>query len=45
MRIPYGTTATYGDIAQLVGKPRASRASSSRFFRCTRRPWGPAGCG
>ncbi len=26
MRIPYGTTATYGDIAQLVGKPRASRA-------------------
>lgn len=26
MRIPYGATATYGDIAQLVGKPRASRA-------------------
>jgi O-6-methylguanine DNA methyltransferase len=26
VRIPYGTTATYGDIAQLVGKPRASRA-------------------
>jgi len=25
-RIPYGATATYGDIAQLVGKPRASRA-------------------
>jgi O-6-methylguanine DNA methyltransferase len=25
-RIPYGSTATYGDIAQLVGKPRASRA-------------------
>jgi O-6-methylguanine DNA methyltransferase len=26
VRIPYGATATYGDIAQLVGKPRASRA-------------------
>lgn len=26
MRIPYGATVTYGDIAQLVGKPRASRA-------------------
>ncbi|MBS3783426.1 MAG: methylated-DNA--[protein]-cysteine S-methyltransferase [Anaerolineae bacterium] len=26
VRIPYGTTATYGDIAQLVGKPKASRA-------------------
>jgi len=25
-RIPYGATATYGDIAELVGKPRASRA-------------------
>lgn len=25
-RIPYGATATYGGIAQLVGKPRASRA-------------------
>jgi O-6-methylguanine DNA methyltransferase len=26
VRIPYGATATYGDIAQLVGKPRASQA-------------------
>jgi O-6-methylguanine DNA methyltransferase len=26
VRIPYGATATYGDIAQLVGKPKASRA-------------------
>ena len=26
VRIPYGATATYGDIALLVGKPRASRA-------------------
>lgn len=26
VRIPYGATVTYGDIAQLVGKPRASRA-------------------
>lgn len=25
-RIPYGATATYGDIAQLVGRPKASRA-------------------
>ncbi|MFW6115465.1 MAG: methylated-DNA--[protein]-cysteine S-methyltransferase [Chloroflexota bacterium] len=25
-RIPYGATASYGDIAQLVGKPKASRA-------------------
>ncbi len=28
-RIPYGTTASYGDIAQLVGKPKASRAVGS----------------
>lgn len=26
IRIPYGATATYGDVAQLVGKPKASRA-------------------
>lgn len=26
IRIPYGATASYGDIAQLVGKPTASRA-------------------
>jgi len=26
VRIPYGATVSYGDIAQLVGKPRASRA-------------------
>ena len=26
VRIPYGATATYGDIARLVGKPKASRA-------------------
>lgn len=26
IRIPYGATSTYGDIAQLVGKPKASRA-------------------
>lgn len=26
MRIPYGATATYGNVAQLVGKPCASRA-------------------
>jgi O-6-methylguanine DNA methyltransferase len=26
VRIPYGATATYGDIARLVGKARASRA-------------------
>jgi O-6-methylguanine DNA methyltransferase len=26
VRIPYGATATYSDIAQLVGKPKASRA-------------------
>ncbi len=26
VRIPYGATATYGDIAQLVGRPKASRA-------------------
>ena len=25
-RIPYGATASYADIAQLVGKPKASRA-------------------
>jgi O-6-methylguanine DNA methyltransferase len=26
VRIPYGATATYGDIAQLVGRPKGSRA-------------------
>lgn len=26
VRIPYGATVSYGDIAQLVGKPRASQA-------------------
>jgi O-6-methylguanine DNA methyltransferase len=26
VRIPYGATASYGDIAQLVGKPKSSRA-------------------
>jgi methylated-DNA-[protein]-cysteine S-methyltransferase len=26
VRIPYGATATYGDIARLVGKPKGSRA-------------------
>jgi O-6-methylguanine DNA methyltransferase len=26
VRIPYGATATYGDIAQLVGRPKSSRA-------------------
>ncbi len=25
-RIPYGATASYGDVAQLVGRPKASRA-------------------
>lgn len=25
-RIPYGTTGTYGDIAQAIGRPRAYRA-------------------
>lgn len=29
IRIPYGATASYGDIAQLVGKPTASRAVGS----------------
>ena len=28
-RIPYGATASYGDVAQLVGKPTASRAVGS----------------
>lgn len=27
--IPYGATASYGDIAQLVGKPKASRTVGS----------------
>jgi O-6-methylguanine DNA methyltransferase len=29
VRIPYGSTVTYGEVAQLMGKPKASRAVGS----------------
>lgn len=32
--IPYGATATYGDIAAAVGSPRAARAVGTAMFRC-----------
>lgn len=32
--IPYGTTATYGDIAARVGSPRAARAVGNAMARC-----------
>ena len=35
LRIPYGTTATYGDIAKRIGKPAASRAVG---MACNRNP-------
>ena len=35
IRIPYGTIATYGDIAKRIGKPAASRAVG---MACNRNP-------
>ncbi len=32
--IPYGTTATYGDVAMAVGSPRAARAVGGALSRC-----------
>lgn len=34
-RIPYGTTRTYGEIARLIGRPKASRAVG---LACNRNP-------
>jgi len=33
-RIPHGAVATYGDIARLVGSPRAARAVGSVMRNC-----------
>ncbi len=33
LRIPYGSTATYGDIARRIGKPSASRAVGQAIGR------------
>ena len=35
-RIPNGRVATYGDIARLAGRPRASRAVGNIMRGCTR---------
>ena len=32
--VPYGTTATYGDIAAAIGAPRAARAVGGALGRC-----------
>ena len=32
--VPYGQTASYGDIAQRVGRPAASRAVGARRLPC-----------
>ena len=34
-RIPAGRVATYGDVAALAGRPRASRAVGNVMRRCT----------
>lgn len=34
MAIPYGATATYGEIAMQVGSPRAARAVGNAMARC-----------
>jgi methylated-DNA-[protein]-cysteine S-methyltransferase len=34
MRIPYGTTATYGELAAIAGAPRAARAVGGALSRC-----------
>src|SRR4030095_7072767 len=39
-RIPAGRVATYGDVAALAGKPRASRAVGNIMRNC-REPGGP----
>ena len=35
LRIPYGTTVTYGEVAERIGKPQASRAVG---MACNRNP-------
>ncbi len=32
-RIPYGSTATYGDVASMAGSPRAARAAGNAMNR------------
>jgi len=34
LAIPYGATATYGDVAARVGSPRAARAVGNAMARC-----------
>ncbi|MES1946290.1 MGMT family protein [Salinisphaera sp. C84B14] len=33
-RIPYGRVSTYGDIARLIGRPRAARVVGYAMHRC-----------
>ena len=34
MAIPYGDTASYGDVAAAAGSPRAARAAGGAMWRC-----------
>jgi methylated-DNA-[protein]-cysteine S-methyltransferase len=34
MRIPYGQTASYGEVAAMAGSPRAARAVGGAMARC-----------
>jgi methylated-DNA-[protein]-cysteine S-methyltransferase len=34
MEIPYGTTASYGELAAMAGSPRAARAAGHAMARC-----------
>ena len=34
MRIPYGETASYGEVAAMAGSPRAARAAGGAMARC-----------
>jgi O-6-methylguanine DNA methyltransferase len=36
--IPYGTTASYGDVAGMAGSPRAARAVGGAMARCSLAP-------
>jgi methylated-DNA-[protein]-cysteine S-methyltransferase len=42
LAIPYGATASYGDLAAAVGAPRAARAVGNAMARCRFSPFVPA---
>ena len=41
MQIPYGQTRTYGQLALMMGRPRAARAVGSAMRHCTLMPFVP----